>query len=156
ANTLERLDDLELGPGQINVLPMETEQLPAPQAEEDRQDIDRVQPLPVRGAEHSPGMLDCQAAVDLVPGSGYLDELGHVTGNDLLTRGRLQRVSQYCVDRLNHSCGQRRLAARAAGLGAAPRFFALLIPAVLAALAFLTCPGNEGPDVLRSQLGESP
>src|SRR5262249_6367019 len=100
------------------------------------------------------GLLCGQTPVDLVPGSRYLDELGHVALNDLLAHGRFQRVPEHGVDRLNHPGGQPRLAARAARLGAAARFFALRVPAVLAALAFLPRTSDEGADIPSRQFGE--
>lgn len=58
------------------------------------------------------------------------------------------------MDRLNHACGQLRLTAPPIGEGTAPAIFALSVPSVLAALAFLPDAGDERTDILRGQLGQ--
>jgi hypothetical protein len=91
------MDDLQLGLVKVDILPAEPEQLPAPQPEVERQDVQRRQPVTGGSSHRDFGLLCGQAPVDLVPRRGHLNQLGHVARDDLLAHRRLQRVAEYGV-----------------------------------------------------------
>src|SRR5690606_16253144 len=115
------LDHFQLAGLKVDVRPAEPEELPAAQAEAERQDVQRVEPVVPSGLEDGTSLRDGQAAIDLVLGHRDLDELGDVASDDLLSYGALQGVPKDGVDELDHAHGQAGVAALTIREGAAHR-----------------------------------
>jgi hypothetical protein len=95
---LKRLNDFQLRPLQIHILPAQAEQLPTPQAEEERQDVQGGQPVPGGSLEGRLGLCGGQPPVDLVPGSRDLNQLGDIARDDVLAHRGFQGVPEYSMD----------------------------------------------------------
>jgi hypothetical protein len=154
ADSLEGLDGFELAAVEIDVFPAEAEQLAAAEAEEQRQHVERAQPVRMSRLQDRLRLRCGQAAVHHVLRDGDLDQPGRVARDDLLPDGAFQRIPQDGVHELDHARRESRLAARAAFPGAAPWLLSLRVPAVLAALAFLPELGEQAPDILRAEPGQ--
>jgi hypothetical protein len=79
---------------QVDVFPTQPEQLPATQAEAERQDVERVEPFVFCRVEDGTGLSDGEPAVDLVFGGADLPELRDVARDDLFPYCRLESVPQ--------------------------------------------------------------
>ncbi len=88
-----------------------------PQAEAERQDVQRVEPFVAGRLEDIARLVDCEPAVHLVLGRTDLHELGHISRDDLLADGRLQRVAKHGVNRLDQRIGRPVAWSRWAGAG---------------------------------------